>query len=79
MVKSKNADKVTAAPTVADNTPKTYIVVRDGFRVSNKEYSLVDDPDAVAEKEFWEKVSTNYSHGESVKIIEYNSRLHRVW
>ena len=57
----------------------TYVVVRDGFRVSDKEYNDVNDASALAEQEFWNKVSTKHSYGESVVIVQYDSKKHRVW
>lgn len=70
----------------ADNPPPeqqkesiTYVVVRDGFRVSDREYETLDDPVAATEKEFWEKVSKNHSWGEKVEIVQYDVKKHRIW
>ena len=80
MAKSKNTEQVvTAASTVADSTPKTYVVVRDGYRVSNKEYLTPDDATALAECSFWTLVSNKHSWGERTEIVEYDPRRHRVW
>lgn len=57
----------------------TYVVVRDGYRVSEKEYLNKDDPNAVAEKEFWTKVENKHSWGAMVDIVPYDSKKHRVW
>lgn len=57
----------------------TYVVVREGFRVSDREYEDSADPAAVIEKEFWEKVAKNHSYGEPVEIVQYDAKKHRVW
>jgi len=57
----------------------TYVVVREGFRVSDREYKSLDDPIAISEQEFWTRVANNHSYGESVEIVRYDSRKHRVW
>ena len=57
----------------------TYVVVRDGLRTSDREYLLINDPIAIAECNFWKRVSTNHSYGEPVDIVQYDSKKHRVW
>jgi hypothetical protein len=64
---------------IIEETPSTYVVVRDGFRVSDKEYETIDDPYAVVEKEFWTMVSNKHSYGEPVEIVPYESKKHRIW
>lgn len=59
--------------------PITFVVVRDGFRVSDKEYVSATDPFALNERNFWKRVATNHSHGEPVTIVQYDSKQHRVW
>jgi len=59
--------------------PITYVVVRDGFRVSDKEYQTLTDPDAIKEKEFWSHIANSHSYGELVEIVQYDSKIHRVW
>jgi len=59
--------------------PITYVVVREGFRVSDKEYSDLTDSAAIAEKELWSGIAKKHSHGEPVEIVKYNSQIHRVW
>ena len=59
--------------------PVTYVVVRAGFRVSEKEYLTAEDPAAVVEKDFWTKVAKDHSYGEMVEIVRYESKKHRVW
>ncbi len=60
--------------------PATYVVVRDGHRVSEREYPTPDGAgNAIAEKEFWTRIAKKHSHGEPVEIVQYDSRKHRVW
>ena len=59
--------------------PITFVVVRAGIRVSDREYSSSDDDVAIQEKEFWNKVAQNHSYGEPVEIVQYDPRKHRVW
>ena len=81
--KSKSETTVTPATSVnnIDNKPAriSYVVVRDGLRVEDREYETPDDPTAVATKEFWTRVSQNHSWGELVDIVQYESKKHRVW
>lgn len=66
--------------TVSEDTNITkYVVVRDGYRVSDKDYESPNDPLCLAEAEFWTRVSVNHSYGEKVKITIYDSKEHRVW
>ena len=71
----------TVKPEVKYVEPKiiTYVVVRDGYRVSDREYLIVDDPIAITEKEFWTKVATDHSWGEKVDIVQYDPKKHRTW
>ena len=69
---------VTDEKTSEANPPK-YVVVRDGFRVSDREY---DDPSNLAcvnELKFWSKVEKNHSYGASVKTVVYDPKKHRTW
>jgi len=56
-----------------------YVVVRDGYRVEDREYDNPDDPFAVATRDFWKKVATKHSWGEKVDIVQYDPKIHRVW
>lgn len=56
-----------------------YVVVRDGYRVSDREYEDPSDPVCVDEVQFWTRVSENFSYGEKVEPVEYDSKKHRVW
>ena len=58
---------------------KRYVVVRDGYRVSDREYDIETDPSCVSEIDFWTKVSENHSCGEKVEVVVYDSKRHRVW
>jgi len=57
----------------------SYVVIRDGNRVSSRDYSTSTDTNAILEKDFWKLISKKHSHGEPVEIVQYDSRLHRVW
>jgi hypothetical protein len=57
----------------------SYVVVRDGFRVSDREYDTPDDTGAVEEALFWEKVSNKHSWGEKVAVVQYDSKKHRAY
>ena len=56
-----------------------YVVVREGYRVSDREYDNPLDPLCVAEVQFWTKVAQNHSYGEKVDAVQYDSRKHRIW
>ena len=59
--------------------PTVYVVVREGFRVSDKEYDNPKDPACRNEVEFWTKVSKNHSYSEKVEAVVYDSKKHRIW
>ena len=59
--------------------PIKYVVVRDGHRVSDREYNSPTDPLCVAEIKFWSGVSKGRSYGEKVEAVQYDSKKHRVW
>ena len=81
VVKSENTVAPATSANNIDTKPVriTYVVVRDGFRVEDREYETPDDPAAIATKDFWTRVSQNYSWGEKVDIVQYESKKHRVW
>jgi hypothetical protein len=56
-----------------------YVVVRDNLRVSDKEYITADDPAAVNERDFWQRVVNRFPDGTKVNIVEYDKKRHRVW
>ncbi len=59
--------------------PVKFVVVRDGHRVSDKEYDSASDPACLAEIAFWSGISKSSSHGEKVEAVPYDSKKHRVW
>lgn len=64
---------------IIKETKSTFVVVRDGIRVSDKEYSTENDSSAINELTFWSKIAKKHSHGEPVKIVPYDSKKHKVW
>jgi len=56
-----------------------YVVVRGGLRVSDKDYTRMDEPRAIAEKEFWQKVVERWPDGTKVEIVQYDKKKHRIW
>lgn len=56
-----------------------YVVVREGLRVSDKDYATPSDPLAIAERDYWQKIANKWSYGEHVKVVQYDSKRHRVW
>ena len=64
---------------ITEETPACYVVVREGYRVSDKEYESPTDPLCIAEAQFWTKVAKNHSYGEKVEAVHYDSKKHRVW
>ena len=80
------SDSPTAPPlhqvAITDKTetrPVKYVVVRDGHRVSDREYDSPTDPLCVEEIKFWSRISTDRSYGEKVVAVQYDSKKHRVW
>lgn len=63
----------------AEEKPIRYVVVREGYRVSDRDYETPLDPVCVAEVDFWTRVAQNHSYGEKVEAVEYDSKRHRVW
>ena len=83
-MENKTAEKSVAMfannlPVSTSNSPVTYVVVRDGFRVSDREYNSPTDEEAVVEKKFWAKIAREHSHKERVQIVTYEPSKHRVW
>lgn len=56
-----------------------YVVVRNGLRVSDKDYSTPDDERAILEKEFWQKVVKRWPDGTKVQILQFDKKKHRIW
>jgi len=59
--------------------PVKYVVLRAGFRVSDREYSDPNDPACQSELEFWSKVERYHSYGAPVVTVQYDPKKHRVW
>ena len=57
---------------------ESYVVVRDGFRVSDNEYIAPDWPQAVYERNFWQRVVDRFPDGTKVEIVKYDKKKHRV-
>ncbi len=56
---------------------KSYVVLRDGIRVSEKEY--VTKSDAKDELSYWNKLLERWPDGTKVEIVEKKPRKHRVY
>ena len=57
----------------------TFVVIRSGHRVSDKNYPTSDDPAAISERDFWAKVVKKWSYPEPVDIVQFDKKKHRVW
>lgn len=61
----------------------TYVVVRHTYgiqhRVSNREYKTKNDPAAITERDFWNRVIQFHPDGTRVEIVQFEKRRHRVW
>lgn len=64
---------------IKETKPVKFVVVREGYRVSDKEYVTAADPAACHERDFWSLVAERHSYGEPVAIVQYDSKRHRVW
>lgn len=69
----------TATTGKTEAKPVKYVVVRDGHRVSDKEYDSPTDPGCLVEISFWKGVSKSRSYGEKVEAVPYDAKKHRVW
>lgn len=74
-----NTQQVIQMAESEETKPIKYVVLRAGFRVSDKEYDIPTDPVCVQEVGFWTKVAQNHSYGEKVETVIYDSKKHRVW
>ena len=85
MVKQKKIEEATFVPQQMNDGSNTeeksiaYVVVREGYRVSDREYETPNDSAAISEQEFWTRVANKHSYGEPISIVQYDSRKHRVW
>lgn len=71
--------KVVGQDWVPGQESKSYVVTRDGFRVSDAEYISADWPQAIQEQEFWQRVSDHSKDGTKVEIVKYDKKKHRVY
>jgi hypothetical protein len=77
--KKEAAPVASQVKTDKEAKPAKFVVVRDGYRVSDKEYAAANDAAAITERDFWTRVARNHSYGEPVGIVQYDSKKHRVW
>lgn len=75
----ENTQRVNQTVESEEATPTKYVVLRDGVRVSDREYDTPTDPVCTQEVDFWKRVATNHSYGEKVETVVYDSKKHRVW
>jgi hypothetical protein len=72
--------EVSLAPKGEQKEPTpSYVVVRNGVRVSDKEYSKADEPRAVAERDFWKAAVNRHPDGTKIEIVQYDKKKHRIW
>jgi hypothetical protein len=74
-----NTQQVTKTVESEETKPTKYVVLRAGFRVSDREYDTPTDPVCTQEVDFWTGVANNHSYGEPVEAVMYDSKKHRVW
>jgi len=56
-----------------------YVVVRNDVRVSDKDYDNLNDPKALLEKSFWQKIIKKWPDGTKIEIVKYDKKKHRIW
>jgi hypothetical protein len=56
-----------------------FVVTREGLRVSDKDYQTINDPAAIAERDYWQKIANKWSYGERCAVVQYDSKRHRIW
>lgn len=71
-------DAVVVSEEQKNNNP-TYVVIRGGCRVSDIEYATLNDPSAIAEKDFWQRVVNKYPDGTKIEIVQFDKKKHRIW
>jgi hypothetical protein len=55
-----------------------YVVVRDGFLVSENRYNNPEDPDAKSELNFWKGIARKSKDGTVVKIVKFDDKIHKT-
>lgn len=86
MAKPKKTENNQSAPDsqqvidgkTVETRPLKYVVLRAGYRVSDREYSDPNDPAAISERNFWDRVEKK-DFGKPVEIVVFDSKRHRVW
>jgi hypothetical protein len=56
-----------------------YVVIRDNKRVSEVEYDNPNDPSAIEEMRFWNKIIKRWPDGTKVEIVPFDKKKHRIW
>jgi hypothetical protein len=95
MVKTKTTKKtkVDAVPTPSQSQVESgeqldwspsqdgelYVVTRGGLRVSDNDYLSPDWPQAIRERDFWQKVVDRYPDGTKIRIERYDKKKHRTY
>jgi hypothetical protein len=59
--------------------PTKYVVVRDGHRVSDRDFLTSSDEAAIAELNFWKRVSNRFPDGTKIEIVPFNKKIHRIY
>ena len=77
--KSSPQKPQTATSGKTEAKPVKFVVVRDGHRVSDKEYDSPTDSGCLAEISFWKGVAKSKSYGEKVEAVPFDAKKHRVW
>lgn len=72
---SQNKSNLTNTQT--SNKQQKYVVTRNGYRVSDNEYSNVED--AKSEESYWKTVIKKWPDGSRILVEEYNDKKHRVY
>lgn len=57
----------------------SYVVTRNGIRVSDKEYLDTNNETIQNELSFWKRVVSNYPDGSKVEIVQFDKKKHRIW
>lgn len=68
-------------PLMLEEQNPLYVVVRNGLRVSDRDYQKQDDTRAVAEREFWQRVVNRWeaNQGTKIEIVPFDKKKHRIW
>ena len=64
-------------PITRSKKNETYVVVRDNFRVSDKEY--LNTADAENELSFWQRVVKRWPDGTKVELVKKDNKRHRIY